>query len=489
MSPVPSDVFISRMQSMASLGELTKRHVTMPLAHIKNWKPFQIDALGLVTLLGADEVNQSVGTLQHRRFTEYLPLLAAFVIAGDRFVTEQPGFVLYNLTDGITSTELQGWFTRWLMSQPVNSATTVLEWKPNTSSTRRYDLVAPLLSFVLVMPLLVVTTLIGDWYGVGNAAAIIISISTRVYLVSQRRRARDKVANQKNAVTTEHAATTNDAVTLKEGTKTKDKRLCIIRSDGRMITCVVPHSVLKTFVGNNRVKFHNLYHCARWLCWLALGVHMCILGMCSLFTQIYTVLLLVLSTWWFTTDFVWDVRREKEHNSGRPEDSTFKLPFNREWFVEQIDPPKEKEKEKEKKDKNGETEIENLDRRQIAWARMDLEEGEEEEMDRWNLFPIRAKNPKWWDEYERLKKEHRDSKNKKSSDTTNEKSSGTPPAQTSTARPQMPSTPTPSTNLLAPADTLSSSVSSTSTPDPSRDSSPGITSTTVPPPQTNSSSL
>jgi hypothetical protein len=32
-------------------------------------------------------------------------LLAAFVIAGNRFTTEQPGFVIYDLTDGITSAE------------------------------------------------------------------------------------------------------------------------------------------------------------------------------------------------------------------------------------------------------------------------------------------------------------------------------------------------------------------------------------------------
>jgi len=222
------------MQSMSSLGELFKRHVTMPLENVRDWKPFQIDALGLVTLLGADEVNQSVGTLQHRRFTEYLPLLAAFVIAGDRFVTEQPGFVLYNLTDGITSTELKGWFTRWLMSQRVNNATTVLTWHTNTELPDWRDRTAPILSFMLVVPLLVITVLVGDWYGVGNAVAIIISIVTRVYLLSHRRKVRDLDAKGKGGVD------------LKE--------LCVIRSDGKMVTCKAPQSVLNTFVKNSKVK-------------------------------------------------------------------------------------------------------------------------------------------------------------------------------------------------------------------------------------------
>jgi hypothetical protein len=107
--------------------ELVKRQITLPLAHNKDWKPFQIDALGLVTLLGADEVNQSVGSLQHRRFTEYLPQLAAFVIAGDRFVADAPGFTLNNLSDGITSTELEGRFSKRLMSQDTEKATSDLE--------------------------------------------------------------------------------------------------------------------------------------------------------------------------------------------------------------------------------------------------------------------------------------------------------------------------------------------------------------------------
>ena len=455
MPPLPNST-----HTMISFGELTRRHITMPLAHVKDWSPFQIDALGLVTLLGADEVNQSVGTLQHRRFTEYLPLLAAFVIAGDRFVTEQPGFVLYNLTDGITSTELKGWFTRWLMSHKINNATTVLEWKTNPKQSRLKDLVAPMLSFVLVMPLLVITVLVGDWYGVGNAAAIIISILTRIYLLRQRRHARD----------TESSAP-------KDGKDNPIKKLCIIRSDGKMVTCRVPQSVLNTFVKNRDVKYPNAYHCARWLCWLALGVHMCILGMCSLFTQIYTVFLLVLSTWWFTSDFAWDIRRVKEENVTVPGSSVFKLPFNRAWSVEQTDHQKTKKEESDEKPV-----IVNLDKRQIAWARFGLDKGEEEEMDRWNLFPIKEKNKKWWDDYEDLKKEYKDSNSNSNS---SEKSMGTQQAQASNDRPKMPSTPTPSTNLLVqdaspPAGTLGSSLSSPSTQNPSRSPSPGGTSTAEP---------
>ena len=411
------------MYTMTSFEELTKRHITMPLERLRDWKPFQIDALGLVTLLGADEVNQSVGTLHHRRYTEYLPLLAAFVIAGDRFVAEQPGFVLYNLTDGITSTELQGWLTRWIMSQKVNNATTVLEWKPNPKSKKSWrDSVAPILSFILVAPLLVITVLVGDWYGVGNAAAIIISILTRIYLLSQRRHARDKTAGvpkvakdleEKNS----GKACDADAVAPKDANAEPPKILCIIRSDGKMVTCKVPGSVLDTFVKHSEVSQETFYHVARWICWLALGVHMCILGMCSLFTQIYTVFLLVLSTWWFTSDFPWDIRRQKEENvEHAPGSSVFRLPFNRNWTVEQIDHPRFIDGKAS-------------DKRQYAWARQNLDAGAEEALKAWNLFPIDAKNKDWLKNYHALKESLR----------ADEKSAATS-TQSADARPRMPTT-------------------------------------------------
>jgi hypothetical protein len=113
------------MDAITSIRQLVERNVTLPLQNMKLWSQnstFKIDALGLVTLLGAEEVNRSIDHLQQRRrYTEYLPLLAAFVVAGNHFTTEQPGFVIYNLTDGITSTELKGWFTRWLMSPTVTT--------------------------------------------------------------------------------------------------------------------------------------------------------------------------------------------------------------------------------------------------------------------------------------------------------------------------------------------------------------------------------
>lgn len=45
----------------------------LPWSHLKAWQPFRLDALGLVTLLGADEVNNAVGRLVKSRWLEYMP--------------------------------------------------------------------------------------------------------------------------------------------------------------------------------------------------------------------------------------------------------------------------------------------------------------------------------------------------------------------------------------------------------------------------------
>ena len=85
---------------------------SLPLQGLSRWAPFKIDALGLVTLLGQEEVNAKLGRLVREGYLDFMPLLGAFVIAGDLFRDRQAGFNLYNITSGITTPEMAGWFTR-----------------------------------------------------------------------------------------------------------------------------------------------------------------------------------------------------------------------------------------------------------------------------------------------------------------------------------------------------------------------------------------
>lgn len=371
----------------------------LPLENVKAWSQnvdFEIDALGLVTLLGADEVNLAVGTLQRRRYTEYLPLLAAFVISGNRFTAEQPGFVLYNLSDGMSTTELKGWFTRWLMNQKINNATTVFEWKRRESKARSVRWIALALSILLVTPLLVCTVLIGDWYGVGNSAAIIVSILTRTYLLTKLRQARNsQIREKQETAASSESLGEKPAEPLKE---TAPKELCVVRSDGKMVTIKVPEEILPTFTKSCKVTNEHLYNWVRRVGWVALGAHMCILGMCTLFTQIYTVVLLVLSTWALSTGFDSDLQHKvlKAGDEGGFATREVEIPFNKDWDVIKADHPKLEPNAKSI------GEPRDWDRRKVAWARLRQDKNPDESLKRWNLLP-HENNEVWWQEYQEMK--------------------------------------------------------------------------------------
>ena len=83
-----------------------------PWKGLLTWAPFQIDALGLITLLGAEEVNASVGRLVRSTWLEYLPLLGAYVIANESFREKKPGYHIYNISQGIHTTDLAPWLSR-----------------------------------------------------------------------------------------------------------------------------------------------------------------------------------------------------------------------------------------------------------------------------------------------------------------------------------------------------------------------------------------
>ena len=61
MAPIANGV-----NAAMAIKRIAKRHLRLPLQSIKHWSDeaeFQLDALGLVTLLGAEEVSVAVGSL------------------------------------------------------------------------------------------------------------------------------------------------------------------------------------------------------------------------------------------------------------------------------------------------------------------------------------------------------------------------------------------------------------------------------------------
>ena len=175
---------------------------SLPLNYLSRWEPFQIDALGLVTMIGADQVNAAVGRLVRSRFTEYLPVLGAFVFASDQFTRSVPGFLIYNINEGITTSDVAGWFARYLQARKMTNSVTTLKC---TSCDRRPPIawwnmfLAGFLSFVANAVLFVLAVFEADWFGFVNAFSMLVSIVVRAHLVWQNRKAIDQAAESAKA--------------------------------------------------------------------------------------------------------------------------------------------------------------------------------------------------------------------------------------------------------------------------------------------------
>jgi hypothetical protein len=171
----------------------------LPLCRLKAWSPFRIDALGLLTLLGAEEVDAAIVSLVSSRYTEYLPLLAAFVIANNSFTETKSGFTLYNLTAGITTTDMAGWFQRWCTAQQFAKAGGNVHW--TVAHEARFScrqwcnrLTALIIGVMFNAFMVAFTVLQSDWWGLGNASSMVFSVIVRAYLTEQNRQALDAAA-------------------------------------------------------------------------------------------------------------------------------------------------------------------------------------------------------------------------------------------------------------------------------------------------------
>lgn len=401
MAPLP--------HSMDMLMSLSRRGDDSPLQGLENWNPIKIDALGLVTLLGAEEVDKSVGTLQRRRYTECLPLLAAFVISGNRFTEEKPGYALYNLTDGVHTTELKGWFTRWLSSQRIRNSTTIFRWsvEPTPRQDRRIDMVAPVIALLGLAPLFACTILIGDWFGLGNSLALILSILVRKFLLWQRRTAlnavvapEDEQALPMHSPSSEKAHRSVDTFTKqlhREGSQpnmTEILKLLVTRADGKLVTIYCPRSILSAFVRDAPLQSSSLYHAARWIGWMAFGAHVIVLGMSSLFTQIYTVVMLVISTWAYCHGFAMDAgqRFSKRPKADGTTSEVITSAFTSRLAVEQENPATKS------------TQGADVDKRMYAYVRAEVSEKQEAMLKHWSMLPFEG--VPWYETYEQVKQSY-----------------------------------------------------------------------------------
>ncbi|KAM0718809.1 hypothetical protein Q7P37_005880 [Cladosporium fusiforme] len=261
-----------------------------PLEFAKNWRPFSLPTLGLLTLLGADEVARAVGSMSRNTLTDFMPLLGGHKIAGNQFATSEPGYTMYNLTDGITNTELTAWFTRWL-SQHATEKFSVIELKvkrKNRSYIRMYRL-AFVLGATVHLALLAFAVLQRDFYGVANGAALVTATLTRYYLI------RDILRVYDNAIS-ENAS--QNLPPEQWAVKGKKKKVLIVRPDGGLVVMYVQLGILLTLFDKREsvtdifswAQFRKiLYTGARGVDWLAFGVHIVTIGQATLPSQLLVV--------------------------------------------------------------------------------------------------------------------------------------------------------------------------------------------------------
>lgn len=92
--------------------------------------------VGLVTMLGAEEMDLSIGRLMSSPYLEFLPLLGAFVIARDGFTEKCPGFTQYAVSGRVMTTEIAGWFYLWIRSQEFETVRTKIAFEVKRRPTR-----------------------------------------------------------------------------------------------------------------------------------------------------------------------------------------------------------------------------------------------------------------------------------------------------------------------------------------------------------------
>lgn len=321
----------------------------MALDYLKNWAPFSIDALGLVTIIGADEVDRAIGRLTRSFLTDWVPLLGAYIVASDRVTEAIPGFTLYNITDGIAATDVSGWFARWLLCQDLAFSASTIRVSV-VRHNHKHDLARRLCSVALGMgtlaPIFVMAVLIGDWWGLANAISMLTSVLVRRAVVSANTRALDHAVS--------HPSYAAEEVVKVFLTTPAGKGVTILATRLVVINCLLT----KPRPGNR-----HAYLGVRAVGWAAFGVHVVTLGMSSLFIQILSTFVILVGT----VATVFQV-------------GSMECQIGSRLMLEQVDNWRDQ------------------DYRAAAYARLNLSEKEEESMVQWHLFPNRS-NQHWWSKY------------------------------------------------------------------------------------------
>jgi hypothetical protein len=369
---------------------IMKPMIEQALAYLRTWQPFRIDALGLITLLGASELDSTIGQLFSPCAIEMLPLLAPFVVTNNGFMKPIAGVTLYNITDGILATDVSGWVARWLLNRDMswNSATLIISACPpfrtesrirsgrlegrvkiskpyrlwtsrllRVFSLGRNQVTSIAMGLASMLPVLLMPIFQEDWFGLVNAIALLMTVATRILAVRLNRKA--------------------VFLSVAEGLGTSDRgremvKLAITLPGGRFVTVYCQRGIVKhTIMTAPRPEPWN-NKLVLGISWIALSCHLVSIGMATLIDQMICIVALVASTLLYVA--LAQGARGKT-NGG----VVFRLgdgPGGMLWRLSQA----------------------HEDGRSAAYARLAMTEDEERTMCNWHLFPAKS-NHIWWEKY------------------------------------------------------------------------------------------
>ena len=151
-----------------------------PLKHLNSWSPFRLDALGLLTMLDANEISREIGSLFANSLISHISLLSGNIVPSKDPLHE---YTLYNITDAIQSISLIGWFSRWLLAQHPSQNTSLFIWIKR-SHLRHHGHRALAIGVLVNTCAVALTLLVGDYYGLASTLCMVAGIIVRAYLVT-----------------------------------------------------------------------------------------------------------------------------------------------------------------------------------------------------------------------------------------------------------------------------------------------------------------
>lgn len=386
---VASRILSSSIENSTDFGSFRPRDA------LSSFRPFQLDALGIVTLLGATQIDITVGALSHNWLTQYLPLMGAYVFASNQFTLPiNHGITMYNVIDGVVVNQFAGWFARWLLVQNVSPVGTNIVLTPQSHRPTGYLRGCGWifgLGCVIYVPPMLLTSYIRDYWGLANAVALLLSVVVRVYLLYANRTALDTQVRLGNSRLSEgyrelEYMTADDQISA----RTRLHQICnclLIFQDGRKAYLQVPALHWKAYLTETPpINRPGLYGVVRATGWLAFGIHVLSIGSSCFIIQVWTIIILLGAT--ISTNYGFG-RNEALYNA-----PSFFKGFSRRF---------------QRKEIIGTTLQATFDQVSLAstdqvdvYAAMQLDLQEERKMAQWGLFP-QSVDKKWYSAYKKQK--------------------------------------------------------------------------------------